>query len=217
MNPLFKLGLSGAQGSGKTTLAKHFSDKTGIPYFDANVRGILVRNGFDCRADMNLSEYMQMQETVCSELLNSYPEESFITDRTPIDVVAYTLAYIPPTISTETEVGADVELSVIDIVTAARLSLERNFSNAILLKGSFVSSDDSTRTDRASTHLAYRMKLESLMEGEFRRFVEFTYNKPIEFAVMPTEITDLKKRVEPLIRLYEKHIDRFGYVSNTSH
>nr|AKG47550.1 hypothetical protein pA_00110 [Pectobacterium carotovorum] len=217
MNPLFKLGLCGAQGSGKTTLAKHFSDKTGIPYFDANVRGILARNGFDCRADMSLSEYMRMQKTVCFELLSSYPDESFVTDRTPIDVVAFTLAYIPPTITIDTELGKDIELLMIDIIESARLSMERNFSNAILLRGSFVPSDDSTRTDRASTHLAYRMKLESLMEGEFRRFVEFSYSNSIEFAVMPTDITDLTKRNEPLTRLYEKHIDRFGYASSTSH
>lgn len=217
MKTIFKLGLSGAQGSGKTTLAKAFSERTGIPYFDADVRGILKRNGFDCRADMSLPEYIDMQETVCRELFNSYPDHSFITDRTPVDVISYTLAYIPPTISLDTELGRSVELSVIDIVTSIRQALDKHFSHVILIRGSFVGSDDKSRTDRASTHLAYCMKLESLMEGEIRRCVDFNFTTPIEFRVMPENIKQLDNRVESLIGVYEKHIDQFGYETTTSH
>ncbi|MDC9581929.1 AAA family ATPase [Xenorhabdus sp. PR6a] len=217
MNHQFRLGLCGAQGSGKTTLAKTFSEQTGVPYFDAGVRHILKRNGFDCRAEMTLPEYFRMQKTVCKELFASYPTESFVTDRTPIDVMAYTLAYVPPTISTDTKEGYDIELGLTDIISELRLATEKHFSNIVMARGTFVSGQTDTRTDRASVHLGYRLKIESLIEGEMRRFSEFTNTAGVVFQVIPSHIQDLSKRVDSLIGVYEKHIDSYGYETSTFH
>ncbi|CDL81035.1 AAA family ATPase [Xenorhabdus szentirmaii] len=217
MNHQFRLGLCGAQGSGKTTLAKAFSEQTDVPYFDSGVRHILKCNGFDCRAEMTLPEYFRMQKTVCKELIASYPTESFVTDRTPIDVMAYTLAYVPPTISTDTKEGHDIEFALIDIISESRLATEKHFSNIVMARGTFVSGQTDTRTDRASVHLGYRLKIESLIEGEMRRFSEFTNTAGVVFQAIPSHIQNLSKRVDSLIGVYEKHIDSYGYETIASH
>ncbi|WP_053014183.1 MULTISPECIES: AAA family ATPase [Xenorhabdus] len=218
MKPIFRLGLTGAQGTGKSTLAKTFSEQTGIRYFDANVRGILKRNGFDCRSEMTLKQYFNMQETVAHELYSSYPDESFITDRTPVDVMAFTLAYVPPTIVEASEDGKSVELSLNDILTQSRLAVARHFSHVILVHGGFkVDEENMKRKDRASMHLGYRMKLESLIEGEIGRFSNFTNTKNVEFRMIPRDMTELQRRVSSLIGVYNRYIDSFNYETSTVH
>ncbi|PHM69523.1 AAA family ATPase [Xenorhabdus sp. KJ12.1] len=218
MKPIFRLGLTGAQGSGKSTLAKTFSEQIGIRYFDANVRGILKRNGFDCRSEMTLKQYFNMQETVVHELYSSYPDESFITDRTPIDVMAFTLAYVPPTIVEGSEDGKSIEFSLLDILTESRLAVTQHFSHIILVHGGFkVDEEDMKRKDRASMHLGYRMKLESLIEGELGRFSNFSSTKGVEFRMIPRDMTGLQRRVNSLIGVYARYIDSFNYETSTAH
>nr|EKV4523900.1 dephospho-CoA kinase [Klebsiella pneumoniae] len=41
----YRIGITGAQGSGKTTLAKFIDEHYGIPYVDAGVGALMTRLG----------------------------------------------------------------------------------------------------------------------------------------------------------------------------
>ncbi|MDE9494392.1 ATP-binding protein [Xenorhabdus bovienii] len=216
--PSFQLGLTGAQGTGKTTLAKNLSERTGIRYFDADVRGIIKRNGFDCRAVMSPLECFKMQEVIAKELFNSYPDDNFVTDRTPVDVVSYALAYVPPYLVEGSDLENEISCALIGLISEARKALIKKFSHVVLVRGGFLTSGkDAKRVDRGSMSLAYRLKIESLMEGEFFRFANFTDMGGIEWRCMPRDLTDLNKRQDSLIGLYGKTFDSFGYITDTAH
>ncbi|PHM52326.1 AAA family ATPase [Xenorhabdus hominickii] len=216
--PIFQLGLTGAQGTGKTTLAKNFSECTGIRYFDADVRGILKRNGFDCRASMSPFERFKMQEVIAKELFNSYPDDNFVTDRTPVDVVSYALAYVPPDLVEGSELENEISLALFDLISKARKTLAEKFSHVVLVRSGFATNGkDAERLDRGSMSLAYRLKIESLMEGELFRFANFPSMEGIEWRCIPRDMTDLRKRQKSLFGLYEKSFDSFGYTTDTAH
>lgn len=89
-------GLSGASRTGKTTLAKALSVHMGCPYVDSSTTAIAAKAGFNMVGNLSIEERIQAQEI----LLNGYMElilengPVFITDRTPIDMLAYTLAEV---------------------------------------------------------------------------------------------------------------------------
>ncbi len=92
------IGLWGAHRVGKTTLAKLFSEKHGIALLQTRVSDTFARLGLDPAAPMSFEERMRVQREVLSDLERAYSEQSgqFITDRTPIDLIAYTMAEVIP-------------------------------------------------------------------------------------------------------------------------
>jgi hypothetical protein len=100
-------GLVGAHRTGKTTLAKRFSEVSMIPFVQTSTSAIMQRNGFDPRLDYPLADRIHMQEIILDELDLLYRESPrvFITDRTPIDAAAYMLADV-----TRTDTMLDVRI-----------------------------------------------------------------------------------------------------------
>lgn len=89
-------GLAGASRSGKTTLAKRLSQDLSIPFLDSSTTVLARKAGFNMVANMSVEERIIAQE----KLLDSYMElvdeapKVFVTDRTPFDMLAYTLAEV---------------------------------------------------------------------------------------------------------------------------
>lgn len=87
------LGLSGAHRTGKSTLAKAFSEKSGIPFVPTTATEVFKRLGVDPKADLPFGERLKIQWEILNEFSTLWSEHTdFITDRTPIDMLAYTLA-----------------------------------------------------------------------------------------------------------------------------
>lgn len=89
-------GLAGASRTGKTTLAKRLSTELGIPFLDSSTTVLARKAGFNMVGNMSVEERITAQE----KLLDGYMEliaeapKVFITDRTPFDMLAYTLAEV---------------------------------------------------------------------------------------------------------------------------
>ncbi|MEI9600046.1 AAA family ATPase [Moellerella wisconsensis] len=216
--PFFGLGLTGAQGTGKTTLAKALSEKTGVPYFDANVRGIIKKHGFNLREPMSVLDRFKMQTLIAKELFEGYPDENFITDRTPVDVIAYTMAYVPPDLVQGSELEKEISCLMIDLITEARITLAKKFTHVVLVRGGIsLNEEDASREDRAPMDFSYRLKMESLMEGEIFRFSNFDCMSDIHFLCMPREMTALDRRVNALFQTYKQSFDIDGLKENTFH
>ncbi|HID5575012.1 TPA: AAA family ATPase, partial [Klebsiella pneumoniae] len=94
----YRIGITGAQGSGKTTLAKFIDEHYGITYVDAGVGALMTRLGVNLGDPMPLFERLQVQMEVARHIeLVTRGAEGFVIDRTPADVMAYTLDLVGQT------------------------------------------------------------------------------------------------------------------------
>lgn len=87
-------GLIGASGSGKTTLAKAVAETLDVAYVPSSITESARRHGFDAVGALSLPDRVKLQFHLLEdhlELIDKAPRP-MITDRTPIDMVAYLLA-----------------------------------------------------------------------------------------------------------------------------
>lgn len=97
------IGLCGSHRTGKTTLAKEIAEKTGLEFIETSTSEVFSRNGLHPSEPMDFATRIWIQNKVVSvaEKVWSDAQERFITDRTPIDMMAYTLADIDGTSSVD--------------------------------------------------------------------------------------------------------------------
>jgi hypothetical protein len=90
------IGLCGSHRSGKTTLAKEYAKKNGILFVETSVSKIFRELGYDPAAKFDFSTRLMIQEEVLKRVDAIYSEIPLgveaITDRTPLDMLAYTKA-----------------------------------------------------------------------------------------------------------------------------
>lgn len=91
-----RIGLCGGHRTGKTTLAGAVSRKSGIPFVRTSTSGVFAENGLDPAVPMDFDTRLWIQHKVIesAEKVWKARQGSFITDRTPLDMLAYTLGDI---------------------------------------------------------------------------------------------------------------------------
>ncbi len=99
------IGLCGSHRTGKTTLAEAISKRTGMPFLKTVTSEVFQQCGLDPSHPMDFKKRLWIQHKIldAAEKIWQTKEEQFITDRTPLDMMAYTLADIQGT----TEVNFD--------------------------------------------------------------------------------------------------------------
>jgi len=89
------IGLSGASRSGKTTLARHFSEESHLRFVQTTTSQVFERMNIDPSKPMSFGLRMTIQDLVLDQMIADlsvkYP---FISDRTPLDCAAYVMADI---------------------------------------------------------------------------------------------------------------------------
>lgn len=87
-------GFVGAHRSGKTTLARRISEDTGIHFHETSTTKVCRELGYDPVAPMTLYDRAMMQAQLLDHHIETLKElpRPVIVDRTPIDMMAYTLA-----------------------------------------------------------------------------------------------------------------------------
>lgn len=88
------IGLSGAHRTGKSSLAKLFSEKYEIPYVETQVSKIIKSLGFSSNVNYDMATRIDIQTEVLKETVKLWDIQTteFITDRTPIDMAGYMIA-----------------------------------------------------------------------------------------------------------------------------
>jgi hypothetical protein len=88
------LGLCGPHRTGKSTLAKAFAEATGTRYVQTGASATFARLGFDPKKDYDFATRLKIQREILRDCNALYEKAGvrFITDRTPIDLLGYTLA-----------------------------------------------------------------------------------------------------------------------------
>lgn len=92
----FRIGLCGSHRTGKTTLAQAISLKLQIPFLQTRTSSVFKQHGLNPAKPLDFKERLWIQHRVLEAATEVWQMEtsSFITDRTPIDFMAYTLADI---------------------------------------------------------------------------------------------------------------------------
>lgn len=106
------LGLCGAHRTGKTTLAIALADRLNIPFVRTTTSQVFAHLGLDPAEPMDFKTRLFVQNHVldAAEQVWQNPATPFISDRTPIDMIAYTLGDIQG----KTEVDFDLLNQYID-------------------------------------------------------------------------------------------------------
>lgn len=90
------IGLCGSHRTGKTSLARAYADKYEITFIETSVSAIFRELGHDPAASFDFKTRLDIQEVILDRLDEVYgklsPSAMAITDRTPIDMLAYTMA-----------------------------------------------------------------------------------------------------------------------------
>ena len=89
-------GLCGSHRTGKTTLAREVAGIQGIPLVRTTTSEVFAANNLDPAAKMDFATRLWIQHKIVAAALEVWQaaETPFITDRTPIDMMAYTLGDI---------------------------------------------------------------------------------------------------------------------------
>jgi hypothetical protein len=90
------IGLAGAHRTGKSTLARTFSERAGVPLVAASASPTFARLGRDPQVDYDFVETLFIQENILQDLCERWQAggDYFVTDRTPLDLYAYALARV---------------------------------------------------------------------------------------------------------------------------
>jgi hypothetical protein len=91
-----KIGLGGSHRTGKTTLALAIAQKKNIAFVKTDTGAVFKRQGLHPAAPMDFNTRLEIQHQVLEAAVQVWQAETsdFITDRTPLDFIAYTLADI---------------------------------------------------------------------------------------------------------------------------
>lgn len=157
------IGLMGAHGCGKTTLAGAVAEELGMLFCKTSIADVYKRLGKDPAVRMTFDERLDVQYRILGELgieWSSYAGEKAIADRTPVDLIAYTLADL----DSYQELTVDQELRLELYLVKCAALLVKHFDKLILVPNALPVSTDPEKV-RAALTPSYRQKLEMLMRG----------------------------------------------------
>jgi predicted ATPase len=90
------IGICGAHRTGKTTLAKALAKTLNMPFIEIGTSAIFAANHLDPAKPMDFRTRLYIQQQILKHAVDIWFEmdEAFVCDRTPIDMMAYTLAEV---------------------------------------------------------------------------------------------------------------------------
>lgn len=157
------IGLSGASGTGKTTLARTVAERAGARFVPTDVSEMARKAGFNPVAEMTIGERIDLQHALIGQfeaLVASQPSGMcVIMDRTPLDVAAYTLAEV--TMQSWKDASREKWQEVCEIVT--RCQRLASMFDAIAILSELPSYDDAPKRPRYNP--AYQIHIEALIAG----------------------------------------------------
>ena len=192
------IGLAGSHRTGKTTLAKAFAEEFEIPFAETSSSAVFKELGLDPKADYDLKVRMLTQNIILESAIGVYKAagSNFITDRTPIDMLAYTLADIRRENVTEYEshLVADYMKRCIEVTN-------EHFQILCVIQPGIPIVED---PGKAPANIAYMEHINALVKGLVMHDDIHAYR-----LNMRRKMTNINVRIDALMttvhRFYEKH------------
>lgn len=204
-----KIGLCGAQGTGKTTLAKQYGAHANIPYLDAAVGSFLKAWGVNLSNDnMPVVERLQVQLLLAQHIDAITKQQaaatgSFITDRTPLDVLTYSRSIAASHYHDDLvmEQYAKIHIQCLETSNA-------NFNLTMLLHpGVPLTEADHNREQRGSLAPFYVEHIDVLMTGLLMSFNRnLSDNSLSRYAMLKKDAISMERRIAALDSLVGSYI-----------
>lgn len=153
------VGLAGAHRTGKTTLARAYAEKHKVPFVQTSASGTFARLGMDPRKDYPFGVRLMIQAEILADCEQVWRKngDSYITDRTPLDLMAYTVADV-----TRENVGEAESKVLVDYLGTCFKVLNRCFPCVVIVQPGISLVE---RRDAAPCNVAYIEHINSLVLG----------------------------------------------------
>lgn len=189
------IGLSGANGTGKSTLAQAFAQEQEIPFVATSASEVFKRLGLDPAANYPIEVRLMVQEAILTAFEAQYAAATklsplWIADRTPIDLASYLLADVQRGNLVDTpELAAHVN----DYVARCLKAAARHFSIIMLVQPGI--EVPMNREGKAPSCTAYMEHLNTIQLG----LLCDERNSTRRFS-LPRNIVSLEARMQALRR-----------------
>lgn len=180
-----KLGLVGAQGVGKTTLAEAVSNETDLPLVFTNTTEVFKNIGLRPDKCLPFEVRIEIQNRILDSAIELWEDHySFITDRTPLDMLAYTMIDI----NSDTRLLPD-QIKAFEDYQRRCIDATNQYFNSVILVQPGIKAENVDKP-RASLDLVLCETMNTLMAGLMMH--ENLYATSI---MIPRQVLDLKDRV----------------------
>lgn len=187
------LGLTGANGTGKTTLARAFAEKMNIPFIQTGTSEVFARLGKDPKVEYPVDERLAIQEAILFAIEAQYKQARdssamFIADRTPIDLASYMISDVQR--STFKGMNPNVALMVNDYVRRCITSTNKWFSTVVLVQPGIALIE---REGKAPACPAYMEHLNLVQTG-----LMLDESLKVRHYMIPRRFTSMEDRIDSL-------------------
>lgn len=198
------IGISGAHGCGKTTLAKEYAIRSGLDYVPASTNEIAKRAGYaHGSVDLDINERIKLQWHILEgfkSFIKDCPPNA-VTDRTPLDVAAYTLAEMG--MHSAKLADPAVLKTVPLLVREAQALTKQCFQHVSILRP--LPTYDAVEGKRPPENEAFQMHFQFLLEG-----LAFATQMSKTFSISLSVTNSLEARLEMLSEDVADVIERSG-------
>lgn len=180
-----RIGLVGAQGVGKTTLAEEVSNETDLPLLLTSTAKVFEENGIRPDQVLTFSQRIDIQHKILTSAEALWGDHAtFITDRTPIDMLAYMMIDF----NSDTRLSESETKLFTDYRERCIESTNEYFTSVLLVQPGITPMN--VEKSRASLDVALVESMSALMMG-----ILMNDNISAFRTLLPKEVTDLKERV----------------------
>lgn len=189
------IGLAGAHRTGKTSLARASARALKLPFVEVGPGAVFSGMGIDPAEPMDIQTRLLVQSVVLKEAMEKWAgyKDGFLSDRTPIDMLAYTLADIQGT--TLDAVG---EALLANYTTACIRATNHYFGLVMLIQPGIPIRHEK---GKAAPSRGYMEHLNTIMAGLLAR-----RDLQSDVAFLRRETLDMNTRIECVVHSYKRII-----------
>jgi chloramphenicol 3-O-phosphotransferase len=181
------IGICGAHRTGKTTLAKNLAKSLDMPFIEIGASAIFAADHLDPAKPMDFRTRLYIQQQILKHAVDVWFEmdQPFICDRTPIDMMAYTLAEVQGNTLDE-----ELEFELSQYLYDCKEATEKYFSYLVLVPPAI---PITAAKGKASLSKGYIEHIHTLVAGLFHQSPVMGYEINRANTSLNKRIADVKR------------------------
>jgi len=201
---------TGSHRSGKTTLARDVAGRLGLFFHETSVSRLMQERGINMVEDMSIEKRLEAQEILLeafAEQLNDIPSP-FVSDRCPIDMIAYTLAEVGMHDSSK-ELGERIQA-----YTDHALEITAMHYDLIVVTRPLPSYEEDPT--KPPMNPAYQSHIQFIIEGAAHSIERATRSLQNDVTTAYLRSHFHEERLEACCELFQNHMEKLSIASYTS-